>query len=253
VIAFSLASVIPVYAFSMLLALGVLAGMLWVAWRAPARQTVRLVDASLLVLLGALIGARAVHVAFNWPYFQEHVWESLLFFQGGLSWPGALAGGLLTLGIYAVCSHQSLAMLADALLPLLVALSASAWLGCWLDGCAYGPPTSAWWGIPSPDEWGAVLNRWPIQFVWAFLTIASFGLLENLPWPGLRKPGLRASLGLFSLALLLLASALLRADPLPAWRGLPIDAWAALGFMIVTLACLPAIAFQERRADHTHR
>ena len=237
-IAFYLASAIPVFAFSLLLALGVLAGLLWVARRAPARQATRLVNASLLVLLGALIGARAVHVVFYWPYFQEHGWESLLFFQGGLSWPGALAGGLLALGIYAAWSRQSLAILADALLPLLVALSVSAWLGCWLDGCAYGPLTSAWWGLPARDEWGSVTHRLPVQLLGATLTVGAFWLLER--FSANARPGQLASLGWLSLSLIMFCLSFLRFDPSPLWRGLRLETLASLAFIGLALVAFLA-------------
>lgn len=252
-IAFNLASAIPVYTFSLLLALGVLAGLVWIVWQSPPRQTARRVEAGLLALVGALVGARAVHVAFYWPYFQEHAWESLLFFQGGLSWPGALVGGLLGLCLYTIFSRQSIASLADALLPLLTALTVSAWLGCWLDGCAYGPPASGWWGIASPDEWGIASLRWPLQLAGALLAMIFFWLLESLPWSGLGKSGMRASLGLLGLALLLLGSAMLRADPLPAWRGLPLDAWAAMGFILLALVCLGVVLIRGQSMNRKNR
>ena len=203
--------------------------MAWVVLSSPQKEAHNRLTAGLWVLFGGLLGARTVFVVQNWPYFQAYPGESVLFFLGGLAWPGALAGGLLALGIYAWINHFPVRSLADALLPLVACLAVSAWLGCWLEGCAYGAATNAWWGLPGRDEWGAASKRVPIQLMGALLTLL---VIEVLDWgqKRLHRSGLAAALALLGLSLELFGLSFLRADPAPLWNGVRLDAWAALIF-----------------------
>ena len=251
-IAFYLPGGLPVYTFSLLVGLGSALGLAWVARQAPQEQARRYMDAGLAALLGALMGGRALFVAAHWNYFQAHLAEIPQVFLGGLAWGGALGGGLLTLGLAAALTRIPFADLADGMIPLSACLGVSTWLGCWLVGCAYGPAANTWWGIPARDEWGELASRWPTQLVGALLTLAMFWLLD---WgrSRFRYVGQAASLGVLGLSLEMLALAYLRADPLPAWRGLPLDAWTALAFSVLAggaLLVFSASAFTRNEDRH---
>ena len=55
-----------------------------------------LVAAALWVVLGGVAGARLMYVATSWGMFRENLWEVLRVDHGGLSFHGALLGGLIT-------------------------------------------------------------------------------------------------------------------------------------------------------------
>jgi phosphatidylglycerol:prolipoprotein diacylglycerol transferase len=253
VIAFYLPGEYPVYAFSLIIGLGSVVGLGWVATQAPRPLALVRVNAGVWSCLGALIGSRLVYVTANWAYFQKHVLEGLQIFQGGLSWPGALAGALLAVWAYARLGRISLPALSDALLPLGACLALSAWIGCWFDGCAYGPATNAWWGVPAWDEWGRLAARFPTQVLGALYTLALFWLLEQPRrgvTPGLTRmpPGQPASLALLGFALAMFLLSFLRADPAAGWLGLRLDAWAAIGF-VAAAAWLLWRSRQSRQAQ----
>jgi len=236
VVAFTLPGGFVVYAFSVLIGLGAATGLTWVAWKAPRREALGQVNAGLWTLFGGLIGGRALYVGLNWIYFQSHFLESLQIFQGGISWAGALIGGMLALYLYARLAHKSFGKLADAMQPLAAALVVSAWLGCWLDGYAYGPLV-AWGGVPARDEWGILNLRLPTQLFGALLTLGMYWVLERnkvgfLQRRGFGHPGRAASLALVGLSVQLFGLSFLMADPARLWNGLRLDAWAALGFAI---------------------
>lgn len=243
VIAFHLPGGVPVYVFALLLGLGATAGLGWVAWQTPSEQTRRYVDAGLFVLLGSALGGRGAYVAVHWPYFQAHLWEIPQLHLGGLAWPGALAGWLLALVLFAILAREPLGTLADALLPLAGSITVSAWLGCWVDGCAYGSTIDSWWAIPARDEWGTLAPRGPVQLLGALLTLGIFWLL-NRNWNWLHSPGLSANLGLLGLSLELFVLSFLRSDPAPFWHGLRLETWAALAF--VAASVLPLLIRTER-------
>lgn len=251
VIAFYLLGGIPIYAFSLLMAVGAFVGLAWMAWQSPEEDALRRVDAGLWVLLGGIMGARAMYVAINWDHFQGHPWESLQISLGGLTWPGALAGGLICLALYTGLFRLPVGELVDALVPLLTSLVVSAWLGCWLDGCAYGPSAAAWWSLPARDEWGTVAPRAPIQPLGAVLTVGLFWILERFADRARLSPGALASLGLLGLSLLLFWLSFLRDDPAPLWHDLRLDAWAALAFTGLAVLALFVFTIKARLAKYS--
>lgn len=230
-IAFYLPGDVPIYVFSLAVGLACVIGLTSVAWKAPPGEAHRFVDAGLWALAGALVGGRAGFVATNWNYFTAYPWESVQVYLGGISWAGALAGGLLALGLVALVTKSSFGALGVGLLPLLVTLAVSSWLSCWMIGCAYGPPAGSWWGIPSRDEWGAVDLRIPVQLIGALLTLGLFWLLD---WGReyLTSPGQTFSAAILGLSVIMLGLSFLRADPLPVWQSMRLDSWAAVAFAV---------------------
>jgi prolipoprotein diacylglyceryltransferase len=233
VIVFTLPGGLPIYSFPLLLGIGASLGLAWVAGRARVRQVQSQLDAGLIVLFAGLVGSRLVYVAAHWPYFRSHPLEITLFPLGGLAWPGAILGALVGLFTYAALKRQPAPGLADTMLPLVTALSVSAWLASWLDGIAYGPTMEAvWWLVPARDEWGAIAPRLPVQFLGAVLTLGLFWLLD-VRQPRDPLPGLLAGRWFLGFSLLMLGLSLLRADPAPVWLGLRLDTWAAMTFLLV--------------------
>jgi prolipoprotein diacylglyceryltransferase len=216
--------------FSALIALGALAGLVLLSWRAPQKERLRYVDAGVLTLFGAALVGRAFSVAVNLNYYTAHPGEVFQVWMGGFSGIGALVGGVVAIIVLALWWRLPLGPFADALLPLAGTLAIAAWLGCWLDACSYGAPFNAWWALPSGDEWGVTVNRVPVQVMGALATLLVIWVLD---WGGQRLParGTGASLGLFGISAVLFGLSYLRTDPTPIWYGLRLDAWGALGLM----------------------
>jgi phosphatidylglycerol:prolipoprotein diacylglycerol transferase len=230
---FELPGGIPVYATSVLVGLGATLGLAWIAWQAPSELKIRHLDAGLWALLGALVCGRLAFVLLNWHYFQLNPGEIPLIYLGGFSWLGGILGGLLSLVLFATLSRYPLENLGDALLPLLGVMSISVWLGCWLDGRAYGRPTEAWWGLPANDEWGMISIREPIQLIGALSSLILIGLLI-LVFSQRVTPGVTGSLGLTGLSLIILLLSLLRADPEQSWHGLRFGTWMAMVLLVIS-------------------
>lgn len=220
------------YLFSVFLGMGAAIGLAWITWRNPAETMRRHLDASIFALVGGLVGGRLVYVAAHWPYFQSIPYEIPQIFLGGLAWIGVVIGGILAISIYAGVKRESLGELADALLPLAVMLIVAAWLGCLVDGCAYGPPLIAWWALPTRDEWGTIAPRFPVQVFGAIITLGLFWLIDVYR-ERLSFPGQFAVLGLILFSLLFFTLSFLRIDPNPVWYGLRLDTWVALGVIAV--------------------
>lgn len=216
--------------FSLIVGLGATLGVWQVARSAPPRETSRWVDAALFSLLLALLGARMMYVALEWPYFAGQPLEMFQIWLGGFAWPGALLGWLAGVGLAALLWRKPFSAVADGLSPMLVPLSAGILLGCWGSGCAYAPalPQGDWRGILAPDERGILAPRLPLQPLLAMGYIGFAALVTALLRPP-RSSGLYASFLLLGLALTAFITALASSQPTRQAGGLPLDAWFALG------------------------
>jgi phosphatidylglycerol---prolipoprotein diacylglyceryl transferase len=231
--------------YAILIGLGASLGLGWSLRRAPSEQEGLLVNAGLASLLGSLLGGRMLFMATHQLYYQQNPEELINLPVGGLEWVGALGGGILFLALFARFAKQPLGMLADGLLPLLTAVTISLWLGCWSEGCAYGARADTWWAIRSPDEWGGLEKRFPVQPLGALLSLACIWAIDMLPWERLPE-GSVGSLGLLGVSVVSFTLSFWRADPSPAWLGVRLDVWSALAFMALGLGAL-LFVFQRRR------
>lgn len=245
VIAFYLPGGVPVYTSSLFLGMGATLGLLWVGWQSQDKTAIQAVNSGLIALLGSLLLGRAVFIAVHWTYYQSNLGEIPNIYLGGLAWPGAVAGGVLGVVIYAAFIHQPVGRLLDALVPLAGMLALSAWLACWLDGCFYGQVQHAWWSLPARNEWGVVERRLPVQFLGALFSLGTIWLVERLQ-KRLPAPGMAMLLFLAGLSVQLAVLSFLRAEPLPTWLGLRLDSWAALGLAGITLLALLVIFGRAR-------
>ena len=234
-------------AFAFLVGLGASLGLWRVIQRVPRWQAARWMNSALITLLGSLLGARIVYVAFHTAYYASHMLEAVEIWKGGLSWPGAVAGGLVGLAAVAFIWRLPIALLADRLTPLASPLAIAVWLGCWQSGVAYGArlPQGAWWGIPTRDETGAVYTRFPVQPLAALTLVIFFWWLEVKNFPR-DHPGRLASLAGLGLSANLLIFSFLRADPSQLWIGLRPDVWMALG---LGLFCLLVYVMTSRKGN----
>ena len=179
-------------------------------------------------LTGGLIGARLGYVAWHLGYFRGHPAEILSYWHGGLDWFGGVLGGVLGVWIYSRATGRPFLEMADKLAISGLILSLSVWLGCWIDGCAYGRNAPAgWWAPTSADSFGTFAPRWPTQagaFLLTLLTLAVLLRLENRPL----AVGLRACLAVASAAAVILFVSAGRGDASVAILGIRGDAVAAV-------------------------
>jgi phosphatidylglycerol---prolipoprotein diacylglyceryl transferase len=110
--------------------------------------------ASLLLLLIALaaefVGARAMHRIANPSFYAGHPGLVYTFSRIGLSVYGGLILAALVVPIACRLVRANLWRLADSVAPALGIGIAIARVGCFLNGCCCGKPTSLPWGVLYP-------------------------------------------------------------------------------------------------------
>lgn len=151
-------------------------------------------DFAFQAIVFGILGARLYYIAFFDPgMFLRQPLMVLAIWKGGLAIHGALLGGLLT-GIWFCRKHRiSFWIFADTLAPALILGQAIGRFACFLNGDAYGIPTTLPWAITFTDPHalaplGVPLH--PTQLYEMGLDLILFGLL----WALRRGPLFRGQL-----------------------------------------------------------
>jgi phosphatidylglycerol---prolipoprotein diacylglyceryl transferase len=138
-------------------------------------------DFAFFAILFGILGARLYYIAFFDPgMFLRQPLMVLALWKGGLAIHGALLAGLLT-GIW-FCRKRGVSFwtFADTLAPALILGQAIGRLACFLNGDAYGIPTSVPWAITFTDPNALAplgVPRHPTQLYEMGLNLLLFGLL----------------------------------------------------------------------------
>src|SRR5512132_2291863 len=166
----------------------------------------RLVTVILLVLVASVLGARALYVFEHIEEFRRSWGGVLAVWQGGLTLYGGLVAGVVTGLLAARRFGLPMWTVADALTPSLALGTAFGRVGCYLNGCCYGRPTTLPWGVHFPPDSFAGLEFGdtaihPSQLYFAFAGLALFAIC----WALRRRVGVPGVLfwifmSLFSLA-----------------------------------------------------
>ena len=213
--------------WSVLLAVGVLAGA-WVArWQAgrlglDVRHVLPLLVAA---VAAGILGARVYYLVFEWerrfadePELAWQIWE------GGVALHGALAGGLLAVAVYSWLARLDFARWVDAAalgLPLGIAIAR--W-GDYFNQQSFGVPTDLPWALSIEEEFRPLLYLEQNGFHPTFLLESLWALAVFLGALAVVRRGVRPG----DLALGVLAAysvgrfwiELIRADPIIVGEGL---------------------------------
>lgn len=204
---------LPIRAYGLMMVVGFSLGI-WRAVRVSRKrygiEPERVYDLALVLLLGGVLGARAVYIMLN-PDTES--WRNFLaVWQGGLSFHGGLAFAMIFGWIFTRIAKLPYWKCADLMAPSLAIGYAFTRIGCFLNGCCYGCPTSLPWGVrfsePSTGSGGVLTPPSHPTQIYAFLAnLVIFFLLTRLERPSTssgcvgRRPGFVfvGYLGLYSI------------------------------------------------------
>ena len=206
-------------------------------------------NAAISALFVGLVVARLVFVGLHLPYYREHPLETMALWEGGLSAFGGVLGGIL--GVIAYTGkyiRQIWDLLDDLALPGLI-VTILTWIGCWLDGIAYGKQVPLnWLLLKNSDPFNGQIARWPTQLVGALLALITFlaliRIVHDLP------RGLTAGFALSAVSLTLLLTGFFRADPSMLIFGQRLD---ILGAALLTIAGLSLTTYHRLKTDKSRR
>ncbi|MGI6449254.1 MAG: prolipoprotein diacylglyceryl transferase [Desulfitobacteriia bacterium] len=144
----------PIYWYSLLIALAFGLGILLANYHAAKRpiDPEKFTNLVLLIIPGAIIGARLYYVLFNWGYYAANPWEIPAVWHGGLAIHGGIIGGFLA-GYWYIRRHKDLKLwaLADIIAPSLILGQAIGRWGNFFNQEAHGGPVSPEFISKFPD------------------------------------------------------------------------------------------------------
>ena len=110
---------------------------------------------SLFMIIGVLVGGRAVEIAFDeWSFYREHLGLIPAYWLGGMATHGLMLGGAVGAGLFALRYQKSFLLLADTLVIPAAFLMGIGRLGNFIDGQIVGAVTDVWWAVLFPDADG---------------------------------------------------------------------------------------------------
>jgi len=111
------------------------------------------------LIIGGLIGARLYDILLEFSYYQEHPWQMLQIWKGGLAIHGAIFAGLLITLLFIKNKKLNFWRLTALLVPGLAIAQAIGRWGNYFNQELFGSPTDSPWGIPI-----SLINR-PAQYI----------------------------------------------------------------------------------------
>ncbi len=157
------------------------------------------------ILLSAILGARIFDFLFwDLKALLAHPWSFFFIWEGGLSITGGLAGGVTAAFVWFRRAHGDFWKAFAIASPTVLAGQALGRLGCFLNGDAWGVPTTLPWGIPLP-KYGTILpwmtpdHRVPSE-VWRWTVQQGFIPPTSLVTPPLHPTQLYEAIGDLALA-----------------------------------------------------
>jgi len=134
--------------YGILVALAILTVVLWTAWQVKRGARISydtVFTAALVGIPSGLILSRLFHVVDKWDYYSQNPGE--IIGGGGLTIYGAVLGAALGVWIYSKFSRFQFVYFADVIAPGIILSQAVGRVGCTINGCCHGIPTSLPWGV----------------------------------------------------------------------------------------------------------
>jgi phosphatidylglycerol:prolipoprotein diacylglycerol transferase len=196
---------LTIWSYPALLYLGLVAGVAAgnLAAHRAGLDAFRVMVATLILVVPALLGARLLYVAAHWrSYRGRWLWSRR---EGGAAMYGGLVAMLaVSLPLLPVLGLPRGAFWDVATFTCLVGMVFTRF-GCLLNGCCAGRPTRSWLGLRLPGGRGARERRVPTQLLeagWAaVLLVAGIVGWRRLPFPGALFLGTAAAYAAGRLAL----------------------------------------------------
>lgn len=128
---------------------GTAAGIMLTRWlaRRLGLDPEWVLDTAPWIVVAAIVGARAYFILLQWDHFASRPMDTLNLRQGGLSFHGALAAGLVAFAVLCRRQNQPFLRWSDAAVPGVALAQAIGRWGNWANQEAFGSPTNLPWGL----------------------------------------------------------------------------------------------------------
>jgi phosphatidylglycerol:prolipoprotein diacylglycerol transferase len=215
---------IEISSYAVMLSLGACLGF-WLAYRETERKgldTVEVLKLTALAFAAGIVGARGLAWLANDQLYQGRAFWSIfaVWDRSSMSLYGGVGLAALAGALYARARGLDIWEISDTLAVAFLPAIAVARLGCFLNGCCYGKPTTVPWGLvaggpPSAVNFGVPSH--PTQLYEAAAALVLFALLWRMrsrrQFAGQLTVAFLAGYPLFRFF-----NEMFRGDPRPAWQ-----------------------------------
>jgi len=112
-------------------------------------------DLSILVALGVLLGGRAFEIVFyEWGYYTQHPSQLFSYWRGGMATHGILLGGVVGAWLFSRLRGKPFLEIADEMAIPGAFIMGVGRLGNFIDGNIVGSITDVWWAVKFPAAEG---------------------------------------------------------------------------------------------------
>ncbi len=135
---------------------------IWLAGRRARQRGISsslMTNLALIIIGAALVGSRLFYVAFHWEEFAPHPLDIISPYQstgqwgiGGLSMVGGIVLSVLASVLYLHLKGENIWELSDVVAPSFPLGIFFTRLGCFLNGCCFGKPSSLPFAVTFPAE-----------------------------------------------------------------------------------------------------
>ncbi len=139
------------------------------------------INVAMVGIPSGIIVSRLLHVIDLWDYYRQN--PAQIIGGAGLSIYGAVLGAALGIWVYSRLKKINFGYLADLTAPGIILGQAIGRVGCTLNGCCYGVPTNAAYGIiyTNPDSFAPLgIAFQPTQIYEIIYNLIVFALLFKL-------------------------------------------------------------------------
>ena len=226
--------IFTIYSFGTMLAAGYLvaASLLWGSEKRRGSDPAALSDLGIGLLLFGLVGARVFYILLNPQIYLEDPAEIFRIQHGGLVFYGGFVGSFLFFLFFVRKKRLPFWETVDRMTPYAILVQAFGRIGCFLNRCCYGKPTSLPIGVVFP---GSLVPVHPTQLYEAaslFALFVPFYLLSQKR----QKPGALFSGYLVTYGLLRFIVEFARGDQKHFLLGLTLPQFLSLFFILIGLA-----------------
>jgi len=228
-ILFSIGAV-TIYSYGLMLGLAFLVTIYLASKRASIFNISgeRVSNLIILFLISGIIGARIAYILANMNDFIAHPLQILMINKGGLIFYGGFVLASIAGVVFARIRNLAILDTADLIAPFIALGHAIGRLGCFLNGCCFGKPTSSFFGVRFPHT---LVKVYPTQlFSFAGLLIIFFLLLFFQPRRSFK--GEIISLYLILYGIFRFFIEFIRGDLLPVFHGLTSTQLVSIIFVI---------------------
>lgn len=221
--------------FGIFLILGILTSM-FVLWRLSQVYELdgeKILDLFFLTAVGSFVGARLLYIAIHLNQFDSLVKMLFFFKYSGLSFWGALLGGILVIRLFTTRLKLSFWQVADLGIVATFFMISITSFGCLLGGCQYGGFYDGWFAV---NQFGLPGPRFPLQLLESGLFILGFIYLWHASLR-FHFNGKIASVGLIILGVLKLLLEPMRGETQTGFLNMSLGVIGSLLAMLLGIFC----------------